>query len=224
MGWWRSQPSLVLPHDNDYRGDDDNPADDHDSRADNDDFGEYVNDEHHGDNLHDGPTDYQLERIDLDHRVNVNEHVDQLAARHRALHHDTRTDYVECSDYVEPAAGHSVRRIEHRTPRRYRSATPRGWNGVSAQILDGLMFAASTSANLWQLALVIAPAAIAVIGAVWIGRHGTKKDLQSIEIKVDGRLESAFERIDALEQFKATATGEAAPPAVARLNMPTEPT
>lgn len=84
------------------------------------------------------------------------------------------------------------------------------------------MVAASTSANVWQLVLVIVPAVIAVLGAVYAGRRGTKRDLASIEIKVDGRLERAFEKVDALEAKVAALTGGVAPPLVAGRNMPTE--
>jgi hypothetical protein len=77
-------------------------------------------------------------------------------------------------------------------------------------------------------ALSVVIASIPVIGAVYLSRRGTKKELDiagqllmeqatrlgTIEIKVDGRLEAALEGIDKLQATLAEVTGVPAPPKV----------
>ncbi len=63
-------------------------------------------------------------------------------------------------------------------------------------------------------------AVAAVIAAVLVTSRARKQQLNSIEVKVDGRLEKALETVDRLEGMIATLTGTTAPPPVAGQNVP----
>lgn len=78
-----------------------------------------------------------------------------------------------------------------------------------------------SDASLTAMVTVVV-AAIPVLGAVIISRQGTKRELKSIEVKVDGRLEGALTqlgialtKVDSLEAKVAVLTGVPAPPTVA---------
>jgi hypothetical protein len=60
--------------------------------------------------------------------------------------------------------------------------------------------------------------------ALLVTRRSTKQQLQSIEVKVDGRLEAALVKIDGLQALVATLTGTNAPPLVSGLNQPAQGT
>jgi 1-aminocyclopropane-1-carboxylate deaminase/D-cysteine desulfhydrase-like pyridoxal-dependent ACC family enzyme len=73
------------------------------------------------------------------------------------------------------------------------------------------------------LIVAIVGATATIIAALLMTRSASKKQLTSIEVKVDGRLEAALEKIDRLAAEIATLTHSDPPPPVSGLNVPKSP-